>query len=130
MSRERPGRSAGKNYHGAAVAQGGGTFAGTLHKNILECGYGDAISLIIADSVTASAFFADPSIDWVHLDARHDYASLQADITAWSPKIRPGGWLSGDDYDPVKWPDVVQAVADLLPEATPWSTDQWRWIVM
>jgi hypothetical protein len=118
-----------KDYHGAAVAEGGGTFAGTLHRNILECGYGDAISVVIAESVTAAAFFADRSIDWVHLDARHDYASLKADIAAWSPKIKPGGWLSGDDYDPVKWPDVVQAVADLLPEATPWSTCQWRWIV-
>ena len=118
-----------KDYHGAATLQGGGTFAGILHKNILECGYGDAISLIIADSVTASALFADRSIDWVHLDARHDYASLKADITAWLPKMTLGGWLSGDDYDPVKWPEVVKAVTDLLPGATAWSTQQWRWIV-
>src|SRR5713101_917958 len=32
-----------KDYHGAAVAQGGGTFAGSLHKNVLDCGYGDSI---------------------------------------------------------------------------------------
>ena len=118
-----------RNYHGAATMQGGGTFAGALHKNILDCGYGDAISLIIADSVTASAFFADRSIQWVHLDARHDYASVKADITAWLPKIARGGWLSGDDYDELKWPDVVKAVAELLPGAEPWSTRQWRWIV-
>ena len=48
-----------KDYHGAAVAEGRGTFAGTLHRNILECGYGDAISVVIAESVTAAAFFAD-----------------------------------------------------------------------
>ena len=42
-----------KDYHGAAVAQGGGTFAGTLHRNILECGYGDAITVIIADAAVA-----------------------------------------------------------------------------
>jgi hypothetical protein len=119
----------GTDYHGAAVTEGGGTFAGALHRNILDCGYGDAISLIIADSVTASAFFADRSIDWVHLDARHNSASLKADITAWLPKVAHGGWLSGDDYDPLKWPEVVQAVADLLPGAQPWSTRQWRWIV-
>jgi Methyltransferase domain len=118
-----------KDYHGAAVAQGHGTFAGTLHKNILECGYGDAISLIIAGSQGAAALFSDRSIAWVHLDAGHDVASVQADITVWLPKIAPGGWLSGDDYDPVKWPDVVQAVGDLLPGAAPWSTQQWRWIV-
>jgi hypothetical protein len=118
-----------KDYHGAAVAEGGGTFAGALHRNILACGYGDAITLIVTDSVAASRLFGDAAVDWVHLDARHDYASLKADIQAWLPKVRPGGWLSGDDYDQIKWPDVVKVVGDLLPGAQPWSTQQWRWIV-
>ncbi|HSP62098.1 MAG TPA: class I SAM-dependent methyltransferase [Pyrinomonadaceae bacterium] len=118
-----------KDYHDAAVAEGGGSFAGTLHKNVLACGYGDVISLVIADSVTASRLFADASVDWVHLDARHDYASVKADIQAWLPKVKPGGWLSGDDYDELKWPEVVKAVAELLPGAKAWSNQQWRWIV-
>lgn len=118
-----------KDYHGAAVAQGGGTFAGTLHRNILECGYGDIITLLISDSVKAARLFADASVDWVHLDARHDYASVQTDIRAWLPKVKPGGWLSGDDYDEVKWPEVVRAVGELLPGAKAWSVHQWRWVV-
>jgi cephalosporin hydroxylase len=118
-----------KNYHGAVVAQNGGTFAGILHKNIIDCGYGDAISLIIASSMAASRLFADASIDWVHLDARHDYTNVTADIRAWLPKVKSGGWLSGDDYDESKWPEVVEAVGDLLPGAKAWSTQQWRWIV-
>jgi hypothetical protein len=117
----------GKDYHGAAVAQGGGTYAGTLHRNVIDCGYADVISLIVADSVTASTFFADESIDWVHLDARHDCASVKADISAWLPKVKVDGWLSGDDYDEVKWPEVVRAVAERLPGARPWSVNQWRW---
>lgn len=118
-----------KDHHGAAVVQGGGTFAGALHKNILACGYGDVIQLIIADSVAASRLFGDASIDWVHLDASHDYASMRADIQAWMPKVKLGGWLSGDDYDEIKWPEVVKAVGDLLPGAKAWSIQQWRWIV-
>lgn len=118
-----------KDYHGAAVAQGGGTIAGTLHANIIACGYADKISLIVADSVVASAFFPDRSIEWVHLDARHDYEHVKADIAAWLPKVASGGWLSGDDYDPVKWPDVVRAVSDSVPHAHTWSTSQWRVIV-
>jgi methyltransferase family protein len=118
-----------KDYHSAAVAEGDGTFAGALHKNVLDCGYGDAISLIIADSLTASRLFSDASIDWVHLDARHDYASVRADIQSWLPKVKRGGWLSGDDYDEIKWAEVVKAVCDLLPGAKEWSTQQWRWIV-
>ncbi|HEV7682567.1 MAG TPA: class I SAM-dependent methyltransferase [Pyrinomonadaceae bacterium] len=118
-----------KNYHGAAVAQGGGTFAGALHQNVLACGYGETITLIIADSLRASGLFPDASVDWVHLDARHDYDSVRKDIQAWLPKLKHGGWLSGDDYDEVKWPEVVRAVGDILPGAKPWSTGQWRWIV-
>ena len=64
----------------AAVERGGGTFAGELHRNVIECGYGDLLTLIIADSVRASRLFADRSLDWVHLDARHDYAHVRADI--------------------------------------------------
>ena len=115
-----------KDYHGAAVEAGGGTFAGALHKNIIECGYGDLISVIVGDSITASTFFPDRSIDWVHLDARHDSESVKADITAWLPKVKKDGWLSGDDYDE-GWPEVVSAVNEMLPSAEPWSVRQWRW---
>jgi cephalosporin hydroxylase len=118
-----------KDYHSAAVAQNGGTFAGALHRNVLDCGYGDAILLIIASSVSASRLFTDKSLDWVHLDARHDHNSIKADIQAWLPKVKTGGWLSGDDYDQLKWPGVVSAVEESLPGATAWSTEQWRWIV-
>jgi hypothetical protein len=118
----------GKDYHEGAVRNGGGTFAGTLHKNVLDCGFGDKITLIISDSVTASRLFTDASLEWVHLDARHDYASVKADIEAWLPKLKPGGWLSGDDYDAQKWPEVVKAVGEILPGAQAWSNQQWRWV--
>jgi len=119
----------GKDYHDAAVREGGGTFAGALHKNVLDCGFGDRIVLIIADSVSASSLFGNASFEWVHLDARHDYASVKADVEAWLPKVKRGGWLSGDDYNEEKWPEVVKAVDDLLPGAQGWSNEQWRWVV-
>ncbi|HEX6719693.1 MAG TPA: class I SAM-dependent methyltransferase [Pyrinomonadaceae bacterium] len=123
-----PEGASGKDYHARAVEESGGTFAGALHKNVLNCGFGDKIVLIISDSVSASRLFADASLDWVHLDARHDYVSVKADIAAWLPKVRPGGWLSGDDYDE-QWPELVKAVGDALPGAKLWTNGQWRWIV-
>ncbi len=119
----------GKDFHGAAVQQGGGTFAGALHKNVLDCGFADKLQLIISDSVAAAQLFPDASLDWVHLDARHDYASVKADIETWLRKIKPGGWLSGDDYNEEKWPGVVRAVREVLPRAEAWSNQQWRWTV-
>ena len=118
-----------KDFHAGAVAAGGGTFAGTLHRNVVECGLADTISLIVADSVTAAGFFADGSISWVHLDAAHDRDRLAADIGAWLPKVRSGGWLSGDDFNRDKWPEVVSTVKELLPGAQKWSTRQWRLMV-
>jgi FkbM family methyltransferase len=38
------------------------------------------------------------SLDFVYLDARHDYASVLEDLEAWFDKVRPGGVLSGHDY--------------------------------
>jgi hypothetical protein len=116
------------DVHAPAVAEGGGTLAGTLHKNLLACG-GDAVTLVVADSVRASQLWPDASLEWVHLDARHDYESVRADILGWLPKVRPGGWLTGDDLNDVSYPGVVQAVADLLPGAQLWCNGQWRWKV-
>ncbi len=116
----------GKDYHRDAVAEGRGTFASELHRNVILCGYADAVSLIVTDSIAASTLFADASLAWVHLDARHDREHLSADIAAWLPKVAQGGWLSGDDYDTVTWPDVVAVVHERLPQAQPWSVSQWR----
>jgi hypothetical protein len=124
-----PEGSGGKNYHASAVAAGGGSFAGALHRNVLDCGFAEKITLVISDSLSASRLFSDASLEWVHLDARHDYASVKADIEAWLPKVRAGGWLSGDDYNQEKWPEVVKAVSDTLPGAKSWSNQQWRLVV-
>lgn len=40
----------------------------------------------------------DASLDFVYIDARHDYASVLEDLGAWFPKVRPGGILGGHDY--------------------------------
>ena len=124
-----PEGSRGQDYHANAVSEGGGTLAGALHQNVLDCGFGEKITLIITESISAARLFGDASLEWVHLDARHDYASVKADIEAWLPKVKAGGWLSGDDYDEQKWPEVVKAVSEALPGASSWSTQQWRLIV-
>jgi cephalosporin hydroxylase len=115
------------NAHGPAVEFGGGTFAGLLHRNVIACGFADAVALLITDSVSAARMFDDCSLAWVHIDARHDYESVLADIAAWAPKVAPGGWLSGDDYHPEWWPGVVKAVGEALPDAREWTPGQWRW---
>ena len=120
--------TADKDSHATAVADGDGTLAGQLHRNIIACGFADSVHLLVSSSPAAAALFTDGSLAWVHLDARHEYDSVLADIDGWLPKVAPGGWLSGDDYNKDWWPGVVAAVRDRLPDAHECSTQQWRWI--
>ncbi|HUE96342.1 MAG TPA: FkbM family methyltransferase [Longimicrobiaceae bacterium] len=49
-------------------------------------------------SLDASGRIPRHSLDFVYLDARHDYASVLEDLEAWYDKVRPGGILAGHDY--------------------------------
>lgn len=42
--------------------------------------------------------FKDNSVDFVFIDADHDYEFVIKDIESWYPKIKKGGILSGHDY--------------------------------
>jgi predicted O-methyltransferase YrrM len=59
-------------------------------------------------SVAAAPQFADGSLDFVFLDARHTFEAVQQDLAAWWPKLRPGGLFAGHDYQ--HWPGVRAAV--------------------
>lgn len=77
--------------------------------NLKSCGVYDVVNTIKSTSVEASSMFDDESIDFIFIDAAHDYESVLSDIRAWYPKIKPGGLICGDDYVPC-WDGVVKAV--------------------
>jgi len=41
----------------------------------------------------------DESIDFVFIDASHDYDSVYEDIKYWAPKVKKGGIVAGHDID-------------------------------
>lgn len=75
----------------------------------------DYYKLLVMQSVTASRFFPDHSLDFVFIDAAHDYESVKQDIEAWLPKVKKGGVIAGDDFS--TWPGVAKAVNEIFPEA-------------
>lgn len=57
------------------------------------------ITPIRKSSIEASKQFEDNSIDIVYIDAGHLYEDVKSDIESWYPKVKPGGIISGHDYD-------------------------------
>jgi predicted O-methyltransferase YrrM len=73
------------------------------------------LEIIRGRSVEVASEVDDRSVDLVYLDGAHDLASVRADIAAWRPKVKPGGWLAGHDYTPlIEDGAVVRAVDELL----------------
>jgi len=69
------------------------------------------ITDIIDYSDKAALKFEDASIDFVFLDADHEYESVKKDINAWYPKVRSGGIIAGHDRH---FPGVKKAVQEFF----------------
>lgn len=84
----------------------------TFRKNIAPVAeaMGNRFHLMVSDSVKASESFANDSVDVVWLDGAHDYPGVKADIDAWWPKLKLGGFMGGDDF--IKCAGVKQAVEE------------------
>jgi len=54
--------------------------------------------IIKSTSMDAVGLVEDGSLDFVFIDAAHDYHSVAEDIREWSKKVRIGGIVSGHDY--------------------------------
>lgn len=72
------------------------------------------IRLVTLDSIAAARKFDDSSLDFVYIDAIHQYANVKSDILAWKPKLKPTGLLGGHDYNAVEFPGVIAAVQEVL----------------
>lgn len=88
-------------------------------------------------STEAAKRFEDGSLDFVYIDSNHDFLHVTEDIAAWSPKVRPGGIVSGHDYrhrNGCHVKDVVQAWAYCY-SIRPWfvmandRSPSWFWVV-
>lgn len=64
------------------------------------------------NSTSAALTYSERSLDFVFIDAAHDYENVKADILAWMPKVKPGGYLAGHDYP--TWEGVTKAVNEII----------------
>jgi predicted O-methyltransferase YrrM len=70
--------------------------------NLLSNKYGsDKIKLIRNYSTNAVVLFHDESIDFIYVDARHDYCGVYEDLNNYYPKLKCNGIMAGHDYHTV-----------------------------
>jgi hypothetical protein len=72
------------------------------------------VQFIRFPSPRVASLFDDGSLDAVLIDAIHEYDECTADINAWWPKLKSGGYLAGDDCDPM-FPGCERAWGDAFP---------------
>lgn len=70
-------------------------------------------------SQNAAAKFENESLDWVFIDASHDYHSVLSDLRIWLPRLRPGGLISGHDYHDS---NVKRAVRKMCGQVEVWDS--------
>ena len=77
-------------------------------------------------SLEASQKFEDKSLDFVFIDASHEYEDVCIDIDTWKPKVKNGGFFAGHDYyEHTYFPGVKQAVNEKI---TNFSVSEDCWI--
>lgn len=69
--------------------------------------------------------YKDNSLDFVFIDAAHDYESVKKDINAWFPKVKDGGTIAGHDY---AWCDDVKKAVHEFFEGKTIQTIEGCWV--
>lgn len=90
----------------AAAAYEPGWHAVDMEQSPYEERYKEAVgrlspynaTIIRQPSLGALRDFPDNSLDFVYIDANHDFPNFINDLHNWKKKVRPGGIVSGHDY--------------------------------
>ncbi len=57
------------------------------------------VPIFVRNLTTAAAtLIPDDFLDFVYIDARHDYCGCMEDMVTWWPKLKLGGIMSGHDF--------------------------------
>lgn len=88
--------------------------------------YGARAELVRKPAVSAAQDFPDEHFDFIYIDGNHFYESVKADIVAWTPKVKFGGWVIGDDFSWLLRSDqVARAVMESFGYEYGMMADTW-----
>ena len=131
-----------KNIHFTTIDTWKGTDDESLHQNIVNAFSGDiyydfidntalsnnygSFETIKDTSENAAKQFPLNSIDYIMIDAGHSYDSVISDLKIWYHKVKPGAYISGDDYGTNIFRGVTQAVDEFFYGKV--SKYNWSWV--
>jgi len=72
----------------------------------------DIINPVRSSSLNSVNLYENRSLDFVFIDASHEYDDVKKDILSWYPKIKKGGIIAGHDF--TTFEGVKQAVHELI----------------
>lgn len=97
---------------GISVREQGGSWLPLFLDNVKRLGLRAYIIPMCVRNLEAVKHFVRNGVDFVFIDAEHDYASVRNDIKTWVPIIKPGGVVAGHDYTTNQ--DTKRAVDDFF----------------
>ena len=94
--------------------------------NVIHYGMTDCITPFPIDSNNAYLILQkyNVKVDFVYIDAGHNYDSVKSDLHNYSKLLAKGGILVGDDWF---HPPIRQAVAETLGQVETFSHDKFMW---
>ena len=87
----------------------------------------DKIEIMKMLSVDAGNIIENKSLDFAFLDGNHRYKFVKEDISLWRLKIKPGGFISGHDYDNPGHMGVKEAVDEIFDNINVGEDKTW-WV--
>ena len=97
-----------------------GTFAREYMQNITPVKH--IVRTLVMESKQAVDFYNDESIDFMFIDASHEYEDIKEDLTIWYPKIKKGGMFAGHDVGML---GVQEALKDVFHDYDILADDCW-----
>lgn len=94
------------------------------NQNLIDAGVREVIKDIKGNTWEVASQFEDNSVDFVFIDADHNYESVKKDILSWLPKMKKGGIMSGHDYFNNTC-GVKQAVDEIFPNVVIGTNNIW-----